>query len=104
MKVSIGVVMVASACLCGCVSAPFQPPSGLLARTRAPLSTDGNWQAGKKSGAASAECVLGIYAWGDCSITAAARNGGLKRVDYVDYSYDNVFGIWQKVTVTAHGE
>ena len=92
------------AALCGCVSAPFQPPMGLLSTTRAPLSTDGNWNAGLKSGSAEAKCVLGLYAWGDCSVTAAARNGGLKRVDFLDYQYDNVIGIWQSVTVTAYGE
>lgn len=90
--------------LCGCVSAPFQPPAGLISQVQAPLSTEGNWKVGLKSGSASAKCVLGLYAWGDCSITEAAANGGLKRVDYVDYRYDNVIGIWQKATVTAYGE
>ena len=101
MIVALGV---AGACLSGCVSAPFQSPGGLVAVSKAPLSTDGNWQAGTKSGAASAQSVLGLYAWGDCSITAAAQNGGLKRVDYLDYKYVNVIGIWQQVTVTAYGE
>lgn len=90
--------------LCGCVSAPFTPPLGLLSTTKAPLSTDGNWKVGLKSGSASSQSVLGLYAWGDCSITAAAREGGLKRVDFVDYKYDNIIGIWQRVTVIAYGE
>ena len=92
------------AALCGCVSAPFQPPVGLISQVKAPLSTDGNWQVGTKSGSADVQCVLGIYAWGDCSITAAAADGKLKRVDFVDYKYENIIGIWQKVTVTAYGE
>lgn len=92
------------AMLCGCISAPFQPPVGMIAQVKAPLSTDGNWKAGMKSGSADVQCVLGLFAWGDCSITAAAADGGLKRVDYVDYSYDNIIGIWQKATVTAYGE
>jgi len=90
--------------LAGCVSAPFQPPCGLVAVTKAPLSTDGNWAVGRKSGSATSKSVLFLYAWGDCSITAAAKNGGLKRVDYLDYSYFNVLGVWQEVTVTAYGE
>ena len=92
------------AALCGYISAPFQPPVGMVAQVKAPLSTDGNWQAGMKSGSSAVKCVLGIFAWGDCSITAAAANGGLKRIDYVDYSYDNIIGIWQQATVTAYGE
>ena len=90
--------------LCGCVSAPFQPPVGLVSSSKAPLSTDGNWKVGLKSGSSSAQSVLGVYAWGDCSITTAAQNGGLKRIDFLDYKYDNVIGVWQKVTVTAYGE
>lgn len=90
--------------LCGCVSAPFVPPVGIVSEVKAPLSTDGNWKVGMKSGSASSQCILGICAVGDCSITAAAKNGGLKRVDYVDYKYDNIIGIWQQVTVTAYGE
>jgi len=102
----VRVLVAAAACvtMVGCVSAPFQPPCGLVAVTKAPLSTDGNWAAGSKSGSSTAKSVLCLYAWGDCSVTAAARNGGLKRVDYLDYSYLNVIGIWQEVTVTAYGE
>ena len=100
-------LLIASLCgaaLCGCMSAPFQPPVGMIAKVKAPLSTDGNWNAGMKAGSAAVQCVLGLYAWGDCSITAAAENGGLKRVDYVDYDYDNILGIWQRAKVTAYGE
>ena len=88
----------------GCISAPFQPPMGMISQVKAPLSTDGNWKVGLKSGSADVQCVLGLYAWGDCSITAAAVNGGLKQVDFVDYKYDNLIGIWQRTTGTAYGE
>ena len=101
-KILVASVFVAA--LCGCISAPFQPPVGMVSQVKAPLSTDGNWKVGLKSGSSSAQSVLGVYAWGDCSITAAAENGGLKRVDYVDYSYDNIIGIWQRTRVTAYGE
>lgn len=90
--------------LAGCVSAPFQPPTGLVAVTKAPLSTEGNWKAGLKQGVAQSQSVLGLYAWGDCSITAAARQGGLTRVNYLDYKYLNIIGIWQQVEVYAYGE
>ena len=53
---------------------------------------------------ASSFSVLGLYAAGDCSIAAAARNGGLKKIYYTDYEYFNVIGIWQKATVIAYGE
>ena len=91
-------------CFSGCLSAPFQPPSGMVSVTKAPLSLEGRWDVGAKSGEASSFSVLGLYASGDCSISAAARNGGLKKIYYVDYEYFNVIGIWQKATVIAHGE
>ena len=90
--------------LSGCLSAPFQPPTGLYAETKAPLSTEGNWDVGSKKGEASSFSVLGLYASGDCSIGTAARNGGLRKIGHVDYEYVNVIGIWQKATVIAYGE
>jgi len=90
--------------LTGCVVAPFQPPAGVVSVTRAPLSTEGNWEVGSKRGEASSTSILGLYAEGDCSIGTAARNGGLKKVGHVDYEYLNIIGIWQKATVIVYGE
>lgn len=88
----------------GCVVAPFEPPSGIIAHTTAPLSTEGNFAAGSKCGEASSTSVLGLYASGDCSIATAIRNGRLKKVDHIDYAYTNIIGIWQKATVIVYGE
>ena len=88
----------------GCLSAPFQPPGGVVSVTTAPLSTEGNWDVGTKSGKSSSFSVLGLYASGDCSIATAARNGWLKKIGHVDYAYVNVIGIWQKATVIVYGE
>ena len=90
--------------LAGCLSAPFQPPSGVVSVTTAPLSTEGNWEVGSKRGEAFSTSILGLYATGDCSIATAARNGGLKKIGHVDYEYVNVIGIWQKATVIVYGE
>lgn len=98
-----GVVTLA-ACLEGCLSAPFEPPMGVVSVTRAPLSTEGNWAVGSKTGTASSTSILGLYATGDCSVGTAAKNGDLKKVTNVDYEYENYLGIWQKATVIVHGE
>ena len=90
--------------LAGCLSAPFQPPSGVVSVTTAPLSTEGNWEVGSKKGEAFSTSILGLYATGDCSIAAAARNGGLKKIGHVDYKYVNIIGVWQKATVIVYGE
>lgn len=88
----------------GCVSAPFQPPPGLFETTKAPLSTQGNWKVGAKEGRSSVSTYLGLISTGDCSISAAARAGGLTKVDYVDYEYENYIGVYQKTTVVVYGE
>ena len=88
----------------GCLSAPFQPPGGVVSVTKAPLSTEGNWDVGSRKGEASSSSVLGLYASGDCSIATAAQNGGLKKIGHVDYEYFNVIGIWQNATGIVYGE
>lgn len=44
------------------------------------------------------------FSWGDCSLDAAVRDGGLARVDYADYEYVSVFnGFFSKTTVYVYG-
>jgi hypothetical protein len=88
----------------GCIVAPFQPPMGIVSVVKAPLSTEGNFNAGSKSGEASVVSILGIVSTGDCSIDAAVKDGGLSKVNHLDYDYLNILGIYQKVTVIAYGE
>ncbi len=77
---------------------------GFYSEVTAPLSTEGPIQTGTKSGEASSKSILGLVATGDCSIQAAARNGGLKKIDHVDYRYKNILGILQETTVIVYGE
>ncbi len=88
----------------GCISAPFKPPMGIYSEVSAPLSTEGPIQIGTKSGEATSKTILGLVATGDCSIQAAAKNGGLTRIDHVDYRYKNILGIVQETTVIVYGE
>ena len=48
--------------------------------------------------------VLGIAAWGDCSVEAAKKAGGISRVATVDKKHFGVLGIFLKTTVVAKGE
>ena len=88
----------------GCIVAPFQPPMGIVSVVKAPLSTEGNFNAGSKSGEASVVSILGIVSTGDCSIDAAVKDGGLSKVNHLDYDYLNILGIYQKATDIAYGE
>ena len=102
--------LAACALFTGCAfgpSAPFTPAEGLFFNaTTAPLNVEyGNTPiVGLRSGAASSSNILGLFALGDCSITAAARDGNLATVEYAEYSNFNLLGIYQKTTVTAYGK
>ncbi len=58
---------------------------------------------GDNEGKACAENYLGIYATGDASIQAAKKNGGIKRVATVDYTFTNIIGVYGKVCTIVHG-
>lgn len=100
----LAAVCAAAATLTGCISAPFTPPMGLYSEITAPLSTEGTIDVGTKKGEATAKTILGLVATGDCSIAAAAKNGGLKTIRHVDYKYKNLLGIVQETTVVVYGE
>ena len=91
----------------GCFRAPVIPPTGLVfSQFNAPLTTEFDQTAanGLSTGEAASTSVLGLVAYGDCSLDAAAKAGGLSTIEYCDYSYLNVLGVYQKFTVVAHGK
>jgi len=91
----------------GCYTAPVVPPiGGIFSNYSAPLTTeyDGQKALPQKEGSASSFSILGLVAWGDCSVRSAAAQGGLSSVSYCDYGYYNVLGFYQKFTVIAHGD
>jgi len=85
---------------------PVIPPQGLLfSGTSAPLDTDANnTNLGSKTGEASTHNILGLIAFGDCSVYSAARDGGLTTVNHIDCKYLNILGIYQCFTTVAYGE
>ena len=73
--------------------------------TSAPLDID--FQAtemGSRVGQAASTAILGLVAWGDASVSAAAKSGGIKTVKHVDYNYVNVLWVYQRFTTMAHGD
>lgn len=98
-------VLVLSFCS-GCVVAPFQPPAGLaFTQYKAPLDVDyDNTALGPKTGSASSSSVLALVSFGDCSIQAAAMNGGIEKVNHADYEFFSILGLYTKTTVIVYGE
>lgn len=88
-----------------CYSAPIMPPPGMLySEISAPADVDATGaELGSKVGRATSESYFGLVAMGDCSIEAAAANGGIERIDHVDYEFYNLLGL-QRFTTVVIGE
>jgi hypothetical protein len=92
--------------LAGCYVAPIKPPVGYIySDISAPVTTNGLERVGAtKVGTAESMSILGLVSRGDCSIAAAARNGGITRVQHVDYHFSNIVGVIQRLTIKVYGE
>ncbi len=55
-----------------------------------------------KVGQAVCTSYFGLVAVGDCSVTAAAKKGGIKNLSYYDQHTKNILG-FKKVTIKAYG-
>jgi hypothetical protein len=106
--------VIAPALFLGCAAlptAPVRPPVGFLVTSvDAPLTVDfTDNTVALRSGRASTfffmEPFFGTtYAWGDASINAAVKRGGLKQLSFADYHMVHFLGIFGQFTVTAWGE
>jgi TRL-like protein family len=98
--------------LAGCAGAMgYQPPvggvyagaKGINPMTQAEVS-DGV-RPGPKTGQACTQGVLALASWGDMSLEAAKKNGGITRVDTLDYKTMDILGvIYQKHCTIITGE
>ena len=106
MKKSISLAVVLFA-LAGCTTAPFMPSVGALySDTKAPLSLEyHNTDLGRKVGQASAHSFIGLFAFGDTSVQAEAKEANIKVIKHTDYEFTNVFfGLFTKTTVYVYGD
>lgn len=59
----------------------------------------------KKEGTATAGAFMGIFAFGDSSLTAAMKQGGITRIHHVDHETAfALFGLWSSDTLIVCGE
>ena len=99
------IVAVFSGCARPLLTSPAPTPhnSILYGNVSAPLFVTDNSGLVMKKGSASSTSILGLVTTGDSSIRAAARDGGITKIHYVDHSFKHVFGIWSVYTVTVYG-
>jgi hypothetical protein len=57
-----------------------------------------------KTGTTQCQSILGLVASGDCSISTAAKNGGITKVATVDFDVSNILGLFATTTVIVTGE
>ena len=85
----------------GC-SASF-PHGAIFTEVTLPIDAESG-AIGKKVGTAECMCILGLVATGDCGINEAMRNGGITKVQHVDWSVRNVLGIVAEYQTIVYGE
>ncbi len=102
-KLSLTLVAVALVAVgVGC-SVPRAPIAGALYIDVKDGLAVNNGPLGADSGSAEAYSICGITT-GDCSITKAAANGGIKEISHVDYHSWGILGIYGTTTTTVYGK
>jgi hypothetical protein len=92
-----------AAVLSGCAvvgQAPVTAP--ITINEQGPVSA-GPAAGSSKIGRATATGIV-LVAWGDASISAAMRNGGITRIHHVDHETMNIMGLYAKYTTIVYGE
>jgi hypothetical protein len=56
-----------------------------------------------RHGRASTVTVFNLFSYGDASVEAAARQGGIGVVTQIDHEFFNVFGLYVKYTTVVTG-
>ncbi len=98
----IVLVLFVAVMLYGCAT-PY--PLGMIyTEVKAPVGAGEGGVSYSKVGTSKATSVLGLVATGDCSIKAAAANGGIKTIKYVDYDAKNILGVYGEYTTTVYGD
>ncbi len=68
------------------------------------LEADGEDKTGSKRGEACASGVLGLVAWGDASVDAAKKQGGITDVHTVEHARSNILIFYYKGCTVVTGE
>ncbi len=96
----LSVAALAAILFSGCASST--PTGALFTGVKLPIS--GNQGAsGNKTGEASCMSLLGVLATGDCSVSTAAKNGGISTIQSVDFEATNFLGLIGTYTTVVKG-
>jgi hypothetical protein len=101
MKKVLGLLALVSL-FTGCAT---QIPYGMiLIDNTLPLQVGDASAKSTKVGTATSQSYLAMIAVGDSSINTAAKNGGITKINHVDWQVKNMLGIIGEYTTTVYGE
>lgn len=100
VRLATALVLAASLASCATALSPVNGSWYTSTKGGAGAGADG---AGTKKGKACATSILGAIGTGDASVTAAARNGGITKVGFVDYSAFSILGLYAEHCTLVSG-
>lgn len=100
MKKSLLTLMVSAGFLTSC--ATYLPAGALYTGVKTGVSAN-NSVASSKTGKACSTSVLGLVAVGDSSLESAKKAGNITNVATVDYSVENILGIYGSYCTEVSG-
>jgi len=105
MKVLLCVAVLAAMLVSsGCASMALGPvPSFITVDQRGPVAVGPATSMGSKVGRAKAEGIL-IVSFGDASIAAAAKAGGITKIHHVDNQTMNILGAYARYETVVYGD
>lgn len=100
----------------GATRAAVIPPLGIVyTKVRAQVTSGTPVKIGSRRGEASVIQLatpplpgiappIPLVAWGEASMAAAAKNGGIEDVSHMDYELTTVLMVWRRFKLIAYGE
>jgi len=78
----------------------------LYSNIRTPLDTDlATTKLGAKRGTSTARSILGLFAWGDASSAAAAKDGNITTLNHMDQeTFAILFFVYAQYTTIVYGD
>lgn len=101
-KMKLAIALIAAAMLSGCAT-PI-PIGVFYTAQKLPLEVTGNNSKSPRVGTAECTSVLALIAMGDCSVEAAKINGGITKVNHVDWDINNIMGFYGVYKTVVYGE
>ncbi len=99
----LGLVLVGSLS-CTAMTYYYGPVGFIYENTKAPFPQSGQEVEYSKVGKACSTSLLGWFAFGDASVEAAARNGGIKKIKHITIERTNLLGLYATFCTVVKGD